>query len=478
MTGLRTIVRNTALQAGAEVLTKLASLAFYVVMARELGSAGFGDYMFALSLVVLLTSLAGFGTDGLLTREVSRDRDELHRLFWNSIALKVVLGLATTAIALLVSILGDYSPAVNAAIVLLALGTLLELLAKTIGATFLAYDDLRPVAAGLILQRFSTAAGGIIALVAGAGIAPVAAIYLGGAALGLASVTLSLYRHELRPRREISIRRAREVAAQAVPFGLMLIFSTIIFRIDATMLSLFKGPEAVGLYSAAYRALESVLFLPYAIENALFPTFSRLARATQPTLASVYEGGLKAIAVITAPLGVAFLLFGGPLLELLYGTEYGDAERAMHWLGGAAVLYGISFLSVSLLAAQRKTRVLAWTVGSVMVFNIVLNLLVIPRYSLDGAAAVTTITEAVQALALGVLARRVAGPVSVRRITTSPVLGAAAMAGVALVTGTSVLAFAAAGAAYLIVVIGAERALFPADLARFTGYVQARLGRA
>ncbi|MCW2989716.1 MAG: Polysaccharide biosynthesis protein [Solirubrobacterales bacterium] len=478
MSGLRTIVRNTALQAGGEVLTKLASLAFYVVMARQLGSAGFGDYMFALSLVVLLTSLAGFGTDGLLTREVARDRGELHRLFWNSLALKAGLGVVLTGVALLVAELGDYSAAVSGAIVLLAVGTLLELLAKTIGATFLAYDDLRPVAAGLILQRFTTAAAGIVALLAGAGIVPVAAIYLGGAALGLAYVAQALYRREIRPRRELSLRRARQVAAEAVPFGLMLIFSTIIFRIDATMLSLYKGPEAVGLYSAAYRALESVLFLPYAIENAVFPTFARLGRATQPTLAAVYEGGLKAIVAVTAPLGVTFLLFGGPLLELLYGSEYGSAERAIHWLGGAAVLYGVSFLSVSLLAAQRQTRVLAWTVGGVMLFNIVLNLVVIPRFSLDGAAAVTTITEAVQALALGLLARRFAGRVSARRILTGPVLGAAAMAAVALAAGTGIAAFAAAGATYLVVVVLAERALFPDDLGRFTGVVRARLGRA
>jgi O-antigen/teichoic acid export membrane protein len=478
VSGLRTVVRNTAFQAGGEILTKLASLAFYIVMARKLGADGFGDYMFALSLVVLLTSLAGFGTDGLLTREVARDRDELHRLFWNSIALKAGLGVVMTGIALVVSILGDYSGAVNAAIVLLAGGTLLELLAKTVGATFLAYDDLRPVAAGLILQRFTTAAAGIGALLAGAGIVVVAAIYLAGAVLGLGYASQALYRYEIRPRREISLRRARQVAAQAVPFGLMLIFSTIIFRIDATMLALYKGPEAVGLYSAAYRALESMLFLPYAIENALFPTFARLGRATQPALVSVYEGGLKAIVVLTAPIGVAFLLFGGPILELLYGEEYGAAEQAIHWLGGAAVLYGISFLSVAILAAQRQTRVLAWTVGGVMLLNIVLNLIVIPRFSLTGAAAVTTITEAVQALALGLLARRVVGKVSARRILAGPVLGAAAMAAVALALGTSLAAFAAAGAAYVVVVVLAERALFPADLERFTGVIQARLGRA
>lgn len=478
MSGLRTIARNTAVQAGGEIVTKIASLAFYVVMARELGAAGFGEYMFALSLVVLLTSLAGFGTDGLLTREVARDREQLHGLFWNSIALKAGLGVVLTGVALLVAVLGDYSAEVEAAVVVLAIATLLELLAKTVGATFLAHDDLRPVATGLIVTRLFTAAVGIAALAAGAGIVAVSVIYLCGAALGLLYVSRALHRREIRPRREVSIARARAVATQAVPFGLMLIFSTIVFRVDTTLLSFYKGPEAVGLYSAAYRALESTLFLPYAIQAATFPTFSRLHRDSMPSLASVYEGALKAVVALTAPLGVAFLLFGGPILELLYGVEFREGETAMHWLGGAAVLYGVSFLSVSILIGQGRMRALTWAVGSVMVSNIVLNMLVIPRFSLDGAAAVTTITEAVQALALAILARPLTGPVSLRRILSGPLLAAAAMVGVGLAAGDSASGFAAAAATYLMVIVAAERILFPDDLERFTGLLRSRLGRA
>ena len=478
MSGLRTIARNSAFHAGSEILTKLASLAFYVVMARELGSSGFGDYMFALSLTVLLTSLAGFGTDGLLSRNVARDREEIHQLFWNSIALKVGLGVVLVAAAMVVALLGDYSDAVLATVLLLGVGTLLELLSKTVGAAFLAHDDLRPVATGLILQRFTTAAVGIAALVLGAGIEPVAAIYLGGALLGLVSVATALYRREIRPRREVSLRRAREVAARAAPFGLMLIFGTIIFRIDATLLSLYKGPEATGLYSAAYRALESCLFIPFAIETAMLPMLSRLSRTSVPPVSSFYEGGLKAIVVFTMPLGLAFLLYGGPILELLYGTEYLGAETAMQWLGGATVLYGVSLLTCTLVIAQDGTRTVAWVVGSVMVFNVLLNLLVIPRWSLTGAAAVTTITEAVQAGVLLFVGWRMVGAVSLRRILAGPVVAGAAMTAVGLAAGAELHWLLAAAAVYLLVIVAVERALYPADVARLGGLLRARLGRA
>lgn len=475
MDGSRPVVRNTLLQAGGEVLTKLASLAFYVVMARELGADGFGQYMFALALVVMLTTLAGFGTDELLTRQVARDRESLHRLFWNSITVKTGLGLVLVGVALLVSVLGGNPPEVNVVVVLLAVGALLELLAKTVGATFLAYEDLRPVASGLVVQRFSTAAGGITALLAGAGIVLVSVIFVCGAALGLVYVSVSLYRREIRPRREVSLKRAREVAIQAAPLGLVILLTTIVFRIDATLLSFLKDSEAVGHYSAAYRALESVLFLPYAIETALFPVFARLAR---PALGAAYEGGLKAIVAFTAPLGVTFLLFGGPILDLLYGDEYRAAEPALQWLGGAAVLYGVTYLSASVLIAQNRQRELAWAVAGIMAFNIALNLVLIPRWSMTGAAAATTITEGVQALVLGLLAHRSTGRVSGRRILTGPAVAAVAMVGVVLATGDGLAGFLGGGVAYLLVLLAAERALFPADVEAFLGGLRDRLGLA
>jgi O-antigen/teichoic acid export membrane protein len=475
MTSLTTIGRNTVFSAGGDLISKIASLAFYVVMARELGRTGFGHYMFSLSLTVLLTSLAGFGTDALLTRSVARDRAALHDLFFNSIGLKVVMGAGLGAAAVLISVANGYGGSVHVTTAVLAVAAISDQVAKTFAATFLAYDDVRPSAAGLILQRFVTAAAGIAALVAGAGIVPVAVIYLGGSLLGLAYVTRALIRREIRPRRELSVPRARAVAKESVPFGLKLVFSTAIFRIDSTILSLMKGGAAVGLYSAAYRALESTLFVVYGFEAALFPTFSRLRRDSEPPVGSIYAVALKAVLALMTPIGLVFLVYSGPILRLLYGHDYGAAATAMAWLGGAAALYGVSFISSSLVVAQGAARQVAWATGIIMVENVVLNVIVIPHYSLNGAAAVTTITEITQAIVLGTLALRFTGAVPVARILAAPLAGAAAMAAIGLAAPRTVPLAIVALAAYALAALAAERALFPADLARLTGGLRHRL---
>ena len=472
------VARNTAFSAAGDLLSKLASLAFYVVLARELGSQSFGQYMFALSVTVLLTSLAGFGTDSLLTRNVARDRTTVDHLYWTSITLKLALGVPLIGACVLLSVLNGYPGAVHATVALLGAGCLVESLAKTVAATFLAFDDARPPAEGLILQRFTTAVVGIAAVVAGAGIAPVAALYLAGALLGLAYVMRSLSRRGIRPRRAVSLRHARAVATEAAPFGLELVFSTAIFRIDATLLAFLKNSQAVGLYSAAYRALESTLFVPYAFESALFPVMSRLDRSSTPTIGQVFESGLKAMVVLMVPVGLLFLLYGGEILVLLYGAEYAPAENALRWLGGAAAVYGAAFIAASLIGAQGRIRVLVWVTGTVLALNVVLNLLIIPRWSLTGAAAVTTITEAVQGVILLALGLRITGRVSARRILTSPLAGAAVATATALALPRTLPAAAVAAAAYVATVVLVERARYPADLGYVTGALRRRFGHA
>ena len=93
---------NAAWRAFGDVGSKLASVALFVVMARELGDEGFGVFTFALMYATLVAALAHFGQDAVLIREVARDRSLLDRYFANTVALKLLLSVPVTAVALAV----------------------------------------------------------------------------------------------------------------------------------------------------------------------------------------------------------------------------------------------------------------------------------------------------------------------------------------------------------------------------------------
>src|SRR3954451_8114817 len=179
------VATNTIARAAGEAVAKVASLAFYVVLARQLGSEDYGAFVFALALTGALLSGAGFGTDELIAREVARDRAEAGRYLSNVVALKTVTAALLLCVALGVVFIGGYSASVRLATLLVGLGVAAEVMAKSWHSIFQAYERLELVSACLILQRTLTAVVGIAVLLAGGGLVAAAGAYLRGAIAGL-----------------------------------------------------------------------------------------------------------------------------------------------------------------------------------------------------------------------------------------------------------------------------------------------------
>ena len=203
----RSILANTGYRLFADVGSKVASLVFFVVMARELGDSRFGIFTFALSFAILATTPANFGQDVVLTREVARDRSRLGEYFANTLALKVVLATTSLGVAIGVAAVAGIDRETLEALLLLGPAVLLELLMATCFASYQAFERLDFIPVALISQRFVTAAVGIAALLHGAGVVTVSAIYLAGAALGFALALWFLVWKIARPELRVEARR-------------------------------------------------------------------------------------------------------------------------------------------------------------------------------------------------------------------------------------------------------------------------------
>ena len=165
--GPRSILANTGYRLLADVGSKVASLVFFVVMARELGESQFGVFTFALTFVILATTLANFGQDQILTREVARDRSRFSGYFANTLAVKIVLATTSLAIAIGIAAVAGIDRETLEALLLLGPAVTLELLMATCFASYQAFERLEFIPVALISQRFVTAAVGIVGAPAG-----------------------------------------------------------------------------------------------------------------------------------------------------------------------------------------------------------------------------------------------------------------------------------------------------------------------
>ncbi len=464
MSTARRVAHNTAVQFAGEAVSKGASIAFYIVMARALGVSGFGEFNLALSIALLCTVFAGFGLDAVLTTETSREPERLREVFWNAIAAKGAFGLIGIAAALVIATLGGYRIEFDLAVAILAVAAVVELIAKTLYSTFQAFDDMRPVATSMALQRVATAGIGIPVMVLGGGLLPVCIVYLVTALLACGYAAWVLRRGIGLPSLWLDADAARALVRRSLPIGVATIFGAILFRIDATMLGLIKDDEAVGLYSSAYRLLESTLFVSYAFTAAALPTLSRLTRASEPPIAVAATLSVKAIFAGLLPVGMVFALFAEPIVSTVYGSEFEAATTSLRLLGGAAALYGISYLGGYILISQQRQNLIPWIVGAVAIENIVLNLILIPNHSYDGAAAATSISEATLAAVTLAFVVATVGRLEFARIAAGPAAGALAMGAVVLVAGASWWTLGPAIAGFALAFLAVERLAFPSDL--------------
>jgi O-antigen/teichoic acid export membrane protein len=181
--------------------------------------------------------------------------------------------------------------------------------------------------------------------------------------------------------------------------GLSSLVLMLLFRLDVLILGHLDGPDEVAVYSVAYRLLETVLFVTYAINYAVLPIMSGSADRALRRLG--YERALAVAAFVYLPFAVVCVVEGRAVLDLLFGASYGDAAApVLAWLAPAPLFVAAATFATSvLLTLERSWELLVGSVGALAI-NVVLNLVLIPPYGATGAAAATAVSYVVQAAVL------------------------------------------------------------------------------
>jgi O-antigen/teichoic acid export membrane protein len=473
--GVRRILAGTAYRALADLGSKVVSIGLFVVMARELGDTGFGVFTLGLSVATLVTVLGGFGQDGILTREVARDHERVHHYFANTLAVKALLVLPALAATAGVTFALGVSAETRDVILLLGIAVAAELFTASCLAVFQAYERIGFLPVVMIFQRLVTAIVGIGALLGGAGVVAVSAIYLGGSVAALALAVILLFRRVVRPRLEVDVGRFWPLMRVALPVGIAGVFGTILFRVDTAILASFEPESVVGDYGGAFRLFEATLFLSWAVGTALYPVLSRLRPDSDPPSGLVFERGLKLAVAATLPLAVSAALVGGPLATFLYGAEFEPSGDALRLLAPAIALYPVTHVAGVLLLSQDRQVALAVVHGVVAAANLVLNVILISLFSLEGAAAAASLTQLLLAAGLLAAGRGLLRDLSWPRVFAGPLLaGAAAASVMAAVRDDLAPALAVGAALYVTVLVVFEGLVFPTDARALRNFVLRR----
>lgn len=190
---------------------------------------------------------------------------------------------------------------------------------------------------------------------------------------------------------QINYSHALTLLKYGLPLSLTFMLLELIHASDRVLLSYLVGFEAAGQYSVAFSLPYQLLILvASAINMAVYPLI--LKALEQEDLASVQSKLADYLLVLLGlllPCYFGLLAISEDLLPLLIGAQYlAESLRLLPWIGLLLVINAVYLFHTSLaFQLAKQTQKTVWVVGVAAVLNILLNLLLIPLYAIDGAIA-------------------------------------------------------------------------------------------
>jgi len=399
------ILERIAFKGGFLLLGRAAEKAtqflVLVLVARYVSLEEYGTYSLAVYFTALCTILFDWGIQPYSIREVARDPSQALLFFRHGVALKSIYAISALGLVSLVLLLIRYPQPVWRAIVVILVGRLLLSFAQFNGALFRAHGKMHYEAAMALGGAAVLLAAVFVNLRLHFGVLGLAVAWL---LYGFTELTISfaLLLARILPPRAFSLSPIQTPFLQqmnkgSIIFGLCSACTLIYFYLDTVMLSKMASLETVSRYTAAYNVVFALILLPQVLVDTLFPFLSRRYLGEGRPIGSVVSTISRCFLLIVIPLGFGGMLLAAPLIRFLYGERYLSgglgADRALAILVWDACLIFFTYFYGQVLAVYGKQSRVTLIAGIGALINVILNLVLIPRFSLLGAAVSTVTTE-------------------------------------------------------------------------------------
>jgi O-antigen/teichoic acid export membrane protein len=411
---VRTVAKNSLVPMGLNLANKLIDFAFAMLYVRLLGPEGTGKYAFVITMYGFFEIVSRYGLGTLLTRDVAADKNQSSRYLTNVLALRTLLWLVSLPVLALVTggfrIFGGISVEEITAIAIFAIAMLFANWADGLSSLFYAFEKMEyPAGLSSATALLKVTLGALVLL-------------LGWGFVGLAWVSLlmnvvqliwlyALVRSTLfKPQWQWDLGLQRWMLRVSGPLMINHLLATIFWRIDVWLLRPMAGAFSVGLYSASLKYLDGLNIIPSTFTFAIFPLMSRYAKKEGEGLLRSYILSVRLLLMISLPLAMTITLLAEPLIYILGGAEFLNVPdtvqlwgREISYRGGAALALQVIIWSIPIGFVNSVTQFVLIAVNQQhyltrafilgVVFNVVGNIIFIPRFDYVGAAVVTILSE-------------------------------------------------------------------------------------
>jgi O-antigen/teichoic acid export membrane protein len=394
------LLRNTIWMFLGQGMRQLLRAVYFLIIPRALGVDQYGLFVGVTALAAILAPFATLGIGNLLVKNVARDRKVFAEYWGNSLVLSGVSGAALIGVMMVAAKL--FLPGKFPWLLVFVVAISDLLFAKVLDVAsqaFQAFDLMKRTAQLNVFASLSRVIGAValVAIYHRADAMMWSWIYLGASVLTTVLAMRWVNRQLDHP--VLALWRIKPELLEGCYFSVSMSSQSIYNDIDKTMLVQLSTLDAAGIYAAAYRLID-VAFLPVrSLLWAMYPSFFRHGQAGIGA-SQKYARRLLPRACGYSLLACVALFVMAPIVPHLLGAEYARTTVALRWLSPLPLLKTLHyFVADSLTGAGMQGLRTAMQVG-VAVFNVLLNLWLIPAYSWRGAAWSSLASDGMLALSM------------------------------------------------------------------------------
>ncbi len=387
-----TLAQNAGWMFVGQALGFILQAAYFVLLARLLGSTEYGIYAGTFALVTIASQYSGLGTGTVFLRYVSADPKKF-AAYWGNILL-VVTGVSLT-LSLLLHLVAPYllNPSSAALVFPAAVSVCFcTQVAFSAGQVFQAFEQLRITALMNLLTNFMRMLAAAVLVItlhhatAWTWTLVSLAVSMVAAAAAVVAVTVRLGRPKFVP------HLLRDHAVEGLGYSFASSTSSVYNDIDKTMLSHYGMNVANGIYSMAYRVVEIATIPVFSIRDAAMPRFFTQG-AKGLRYAAALATSLMKRAMVLGLISAGIMYVTAPLIPYIIGKDFAQSVQALRWLCLIPFFRSVHQMTGSALTGSGLQR---YRTSSQIVAaggNFALNLWLIPTHGWLGAAWASLITD-------------------------------------------------------------------------------------
>ena len=422
------ILKNTFWLMLAEGISRFLEFILIIYIIRILGVTEFGKFTFALAFVSMFIVLSDFGLSDIITRDFARDEKE-EKEFPAIFSLKILLSIGTLLLIAASSFVIISDPLIRTMMWLLGASLLFNGFITILCVFFRSRMRMEYEAWVKIFQAIFLAITGFYIIFNFPSAKNLSYGYL-IASLVVFIFLILFFSFRIQHLRFIWNRDVwKKFLGRSWPLGFAMIFGSIYLYIDSIMLGFWGQIAEVGWYNAAYKITNAPLVVMALISMSFYPALSKFLKESKERFQKLWNYQMETMIILAMPLMAVGMLVASKIIVFFYGVSFTPSIPVFRLL---ILVAGINFLYISYGIAlvvfnqQKKHLLICLITASV---NIILNFILIPRYSFYGAGLATLFSYIVLFVLTIEFSRRFT-PIAIFNLKLAKVLAAAAISSI------------------------------------------------